>query len=196
MKGLFIRLFGLILLVMVTQSGAAILRLEPHMSIVTQGEAVSLDLVISGLGNDAVGAFDLSIGYDSTALSFQNYTLGNGLGDLSFFEAVDFSMGEYATGNIGLTEVSLLLPWELESLQSANFTLATLEFSVDSLVKGESSLVSIDEVWALGDAYGNPLNLNATLDAVIKNVPEPSALLILSLGLAGIRFSRWRFTAG
>ena len=63
---------------------------EPVSQIVPVGESVSVDLVISGLGDysePSLGAFDLDITYNTAILDFTGYTLGSYLGDLSLWEA-------------------------------------------------------------------------------------------------------------
>ena len=57
---------------------------------------------------------------------------------------------------------------------------------VDTLAEGASTVVGINEVFALGDVFGDPLNLMNTSDAVIRNVvsaDEPALLGLLCIGL-------------
>ncbi|MEJ2693424.1 MAG: hypothetical protein P8166_10310 [Candidatus Thiodiazotropha sp.] len=111
--------FGLYLLSMATLAGAVTLSLEPSASTAKVGDTVSLDLMISGLGDyigDSLGDFDLEVMFDSSVFSFDGYSLADYLGDPGWFEAVDYSFGEYAPGRIGLTEVSLLSAAELDAL--------------------------------------------------------------------------------
>jgi hypothetical protein len=189
MKSLVTKGVGVCVFLLSMQAGAVTLSLEPATSSAGNGESLSLGLVIAGLGDyssDSLGDFDLDINYDKTVLTFEGYSLSASLGEVSLFEALDYSFGEYAPGTIGLAEVSLLKPWELDAIQPTSFTLATLDFTVDLLGDGVMTQVSIGAVHALGDGYGNTLSLDATTDAVITGVPEPTSLALMSMGLVGL----------
>jgi hypothetical protein len=180
---------GLLVLALSTSASAVILSFNPASQNAVAGDTVSLDLVISDLGTDLIGDFDLDIAFDTSALSFTGYSLGSGLGDLGLFEADDFSLGDLGGGLIGLTEVSYLSVLDLGLAQpGASLTLATLDFYVDTLALGSSTTVSVDTIYAIGDGVGDPLNDSALNDGVISNpraVPEPSVLALFSLGLIG-----------
>ena len=197
MRKLLNIVYGLVLLAVTSHAGAVVLSLEPSSQIAGPGDSVSLDLVISGLGNgapDSLGDFDIDISFDASALSFLGYTLGTSLGDVGLGEAFDGSFGDLGGGLVNLAEVSLLFPFELDALQADTFTLATLDFSVDVLAPGDSTTVDIDTVWALGDGFGLPLTVDAANSAVIRNaaVPEPSLLALVALGLTGVGFASRR----
>lgn len=200
--------FGVALLTLAaTPAPAVVLSLVPASQTAMPSDSVSLDLVISGLGDfapDSLGDFDIDIGYDPVALSLTGFSLGPFLGDIGLGEAADFSFGDLG-GVVNLAEVSLLEPDVatcifcavpfLDDIQPDSFALATLEFMVDVLPAGTNTIVSIDTVNALGDGFGLPLTLDGTADAVIRNpvgVPEPSTLALLVIGLAGLFGTRRR----
>ncbi len=157
---------------------SATLGFEPSLQAVSPGEDISVGLVISGLGDysaPSLGAFDITVGFDPSLLSFSDYTLGPYLGDLSLGEAMDVSSGQVSADSVNLVELSFLDVASLEALQPSSFTIATLTF--EGLQAGNASFhFSIN---AIGDEYGNPL-------------PEPRTVLLLSLALVGIAAFRKR----
>jgi len=197
MKKLMVLLVAFLMLVFcnatVSQAQGITLGFDPGFQGVLVGDQANVDLVISGLGDyshDSLSTFDLDISYDSTILSFTDYVLGTYLGDISFGEAVDWSLGEIFPGLANICEVSFLFDWELDTLQPSSFTLATLTF--DTLALGTSPL-NISSVWALGDANGVPLTYSLESGS-ISAVPEPATLLLLGSGLAGLGYLRKRKT--
>jgi len=210
MKKLFI-IWSLVLLGLGIKSQALALSLsmEPTSTIAVPGDGVTLDLIISGLGDydpDSLGDFDIDISYDISALTLTSYSLGGFLGDISSGEALDLSFGDLG-GIINVAELSLLDadpssgpsffgPY-LDDIQPESFTLASFYFIVDVLAPGTSTTVGIDLVNALGDGYGEPLDLDLLIsDAVIYNpaapVPEPTTILLFGSGIAGLVGSRFK----
>lgn len=198
MKKLLNVVCGLVLLISISPVGAVTLSLQPSSQIAAPTDIVTLDLVIDGLGDfapDSLGDFDINIAYDPSTLSFQSFNLGSFLGDIGLGEATDFSSGDLG-GIINVAEVSLLepdastctfcIPPFLDDIQPSSFSLATFQFMVAVLAPGDSTTVSIDTVFALGDGFGLPLVLDATSDAVITAVPIPPAVWLFGSGLLGL----------
>ena len=179
---------------------SALIGLQPDISSAGTGDSVSLDLIISDLGDfgpDSLGAFDISVEFDSSALSFTSYSLGGFLGDLGLFEAVDASSGDVG-GAINVAEVSLLSVIDLNALQPAEFTLATLTFDVTDLAVGASTQLSVmtDAILAAADGSGLPVSIGSP--AVIQgaaSVPVPGTLLLLFGALFGMSVVRRRQTS-
>jgi hypothetical protein len=206
MRKLLITVYGLVLLGLSNHAIAVTLSLLPASQTATAGDTVTLDLVIDGLGDfapDSLGAFDVDIAYDTTVLTFVGYTLGPFLGDVPS-EALDFSLGD-VSGIVNITELSLLendagscvfcLPPYLDDIQPGSFTLASLDFSVDVLDPGASTIVAIDTVNALSDAFGTALTVDSTDYAVINAVPIPAAVWLFGTGIIGlIGFARKKKT--
>ena len=195
MKKMLFAIYGMMLVGLAIPSAAVTLSLQPASQTAAPGDPVTLELVVGGLGDfapDSLGAFDVDIAYDSAALTFTGYTLDSYLGDIFLGEAYDVSGGD-SGGVVNIAELSLLennaatcffcMPPYLDDIQPDSFTLAYLDFSVDTLAPGESTIVSIETVNALGDGAGMPLTVTATSDAVISAVPVPAAAWLFGSGL-------------
>jgi hypothetical protein len=185
-KSLFAAALALVS-VLATPAWSASLDLVPTTSVVTEGDTLTVNLVISGLTDgEQLSTFDLVVNFDSTVLSFSSYLLSDLLGSLTSYESYDASSGLIADGQLNLALVSLLSDL---STQSTTFTLATLTFS--ALAAGQSALTLSDVT--LGDAVG--ATLTADLGSTLVNVsavPEPgtSAMLLAGLGLLGLMARR------
>lgn len=122
------------------QAGAVSLSFSPTSGSVEIGDTISLDIIVGDLGNAgpvSLGAFDLNILYDDSKLNFESVNYGSLLGDIDPFAFETDIFTNLSAGSLGLSELSFLLDTELDTLQSASFTLATLEFS--GLVTGGSA---------------------------------------------------------
>ena len=161
--------------------------LQPSVIGASTGDSISFDLVISGLEDsapDSLGAFDISVGFDDSALSFSSYSLGSFLGDVGLSEAIDASSGALG-GSVNVAEVSLLSAAGLDALQPGSFTLATLNFDVTSLALGAVTQLSLMPGGVLGDGFGASLTLAGSGVAAVSNVPLPGTLMLLASTLFG-----------
>ena len=169
--------------------------LQPASIIAGSGDSVSFDVNISGLGDfgpDSLGAFDVTVGFDPGSLSFTSYTLGDFLGLEGFGEALDISFGDLG-GAVNIAQISFLFDFELDALQPGSFTLATLNFTVDSLGAGQSTVLSIFQDAILSDAYGDPLVPTSFGTALIEgrtNVPLPGTVPLFAIAALGLWLSR------
>ena len=80
-------------------ASAISINIVPSTQTVQNGDAVSADVVISGLtsANEIVSAYELNIGYDASILDATSVTFGSYLDDLSF---PGFSGTSAQTGSI------------------------------------------------------------------------------------------------
>ena len=163
---------------------ATLIELQPSPLPATTGDSISLNLVVSGLGMDSLGAFDISVGFDASVLSFTSYSFGNYLGNINLFEAIDTSAG-VAGGTVNVAEVSLLSALGLDALQAGGFTLATLNFNVTNLALGAVTQLSVLSGPVLGDALGSPIAVTGLGSASVGTIPIPGTLVLLTASMVG-----------
>jgi hypothetical protein len=147
----------------------------------------SVELVISGLGDSSapsLGTFDVDVSFDPEIieLDLEHVTFGNQLGLGGFGSESSASITQ--VGTLNLFELSYSSPDVLDTQQADGFTLASIPFA--TLMAGTSGLVV--SVNFLGDSLGDPLMVETTNGSVTvaAPVPEPSTLLLLASGLAGL----------
>jgi len=163
----------------------------PSSQTVAVGDAVSVDVVISGLGAGlapSLGAFDLDVTFDPLLLAPTGVTFGLFLGDPALGDALAAFV--LAPGVVDLAEVSFLAPADLDALQPAAFTLATLTFA--TLAAGTSPLAFAQAV--LDDAFAVRLatdTAGGSITALAASpVPLPATLLLLAAGAAVLALRR------
>ena len=147
-----------------TQAWALSLSFSPSTTLIGVDDSVGIDIVISGLENSNLGAFDFNVLYDDAILDFDYYLLGDELGDIGTGEAEDWSLGDLGGGEINLSELSWLSNF---SSQPDSFTLGTLYFSGKGV--GDTSLSFSDVI--LSDEWGDPLDPLTLEDATITVYP-------------------------
>ncbi len=165
----------------------AILSISPTSQSVTLGSQVSVNVVISGLGNGTtLGAYDIYVGFDPAVLGYDNTTFGN---QLDIFGLGDFQFTTPEAGTVDIFELSLDSSSDLEALQQPGFVLATLTF--DTLSKGASSPLTLT-VNALSDADGKSINSSVGRGSVSVNAatvaatPEPSSVVLCLTGFLAL----------
>ena len=148
------------------------LDLVPSSPTVFQGHSVDVAVVISGLvagGPPSVGAFDLTVSFDPAILSPTSVTFGRFLGNPDLLEAL--AGFNFLAGFVEFAEVSLLSSAELDTLQPASFTLATLSFTA---LESATTTLAFSQI-TVDDAFGNLL--------LGTKVSEPTSLLLIASGL-------------
>jgi hypothetical protein len=136
------------------------LAFAPPAQLVAVGGSATVQLVISGLGNHAapsLGDYDVLVVFDPNILASTSVTFGDPvLGDqLDLFGLGNLNGSQLMRpGSLRVFEISLDAAADLDSMQPASFTLATLDFH--AIGEGTSTL-SI-QINSLGDSIGNPLD--------------------------------------
>lgn len=177
-----------ILIAQVQPASATLITLEPSSALARPGEAVSFDLVVSGFGDSSapsLGAFDISITFNETVLSFSSYHLGSFLGDLGLFEAIDLSAGA-GNGVVNISQLSFLSEAALDALQPAEFLLASFTFEVARRISGAQATVAVSPSSLLINAHGTPLTITHTGSAEIPvAVSAPGTASLVGAVLLG-----------
>ena len=165
-----------------------ILFVTPSETEVTVGSTLDVTVSIAELTGEGVGAYDLSLFFDDSVLSFLDFQfddfLDDGLPGTSI-QGVFPSPGE-----VEVFELSLIFP--LSQLGLSGFDLFTASFDV---IDAGTSFLNLGNV-VVSDLLGVELEVElrgasvTATDAV--SVPEPGTAGLIALGLVGLMLSRRR----
>ena len=199
-KQFFVCLIAVLGFLQLGIASAAVVSFSPSSQFVSLGDNASVDLRISGLGDEILTGFDLDVSFDDSILSFQSFTFGTGLDlfGLGSLQLVDDSL----PGLVNVYEVSFDLDDELKLFQANDFILGTFNFG--TLNYGTSPLNVA--VGPLGVALSGELVFDPDLgfefvselemkvqEGSISVVPVPAAIWLFGTGLIGlVGFSKRR----
>jgi len=184
------------------QANATVISFSPSETNVGIGNSVSVDLVISDLGDEILTGFDLSIFFDDTLLGFEGFEYGTDCGGFSCLDVLGFGSLQdtidWGFGEVEVFELSFDFDADLMDFQPNDFVLGTFTFT--GLEFGISALDIF--VWELAgefvfdDALGDFVasSLDATVESGQIEVPEPGTWLLLMSGLLGLRMMGRRKT--
>lgn len=174
---------------MIASAHAAIITLTPSDQSTVTGAPVDLQLGITGLSDGiapSLGAYFVELAFDDTVLEFDTVTPSAFLGDTDPTAFETDIITESGPGFASIDVFSFLFDFELDSLQPADFLLAS--FSFLTLGPGTSAITVAD--FDLSTAAGSELVPNAFETASIRvappgssPVPLPATWLLFGLGL-------------
>ena len=165
------------------------LTFNPQTQSVAVGGNVAVDAVLSGLtsASQIVSAFDVSVDFNSSIVSFLSGTLGTNFGALASFANPTVS-GSSISWNLTSAELDAAL----QGMQGDSVSLGTLSFN--ALAVGSSLLsYSYSDVTGLNSSALSPDLLTGNITVTGTGpVPEPSTLMLLSLGVLGMLAAKRR----
>ncbi|MBL4828622.1 MAG: hypothetical protein JKY55_01805 [Aliivibrio sp.] len=172
---------GIALLSLSVSAHAAFISMTPDNQFVNIGDSVSVDIRMHDLlPSESVGDFDFDIVFDATKLTLDSVDFGEDLHLGSFMDIQNW----FQSGPNMLTmyEVSFESAQDLFDLQLDDFILATINFTTTDF---GVATVDFDNVWALGDQYGDPMMFTAFSGLI--TIPEPGTIAVLLIGLLLLR---------
>ena len=166
---------------------------DPASQMVDLGDSVSVDVVITDLGDltaPALTTFDVDVLFDDSLLSVTGVTFGTGL-DTGSFGSIQSDFG--FPGGHNVFEISLEDSADLIASQPSEFVLFTLTF--DTLGVGTSPLTL--NIQDLGDEQSNFVSADTrTGEIQIKQpssaIPVPATFALMGFGLAALGYKRHR----
>lgn len=164
-------------------ANAVTVNVIPSLAQAAVGTSLQVRVDVSDLSNDALGAYDFDLLFNSSVLSYSGVVwgdpvLGNqlDLAQLGSLSALDISAA--ATGKINAYEISFDDVATLNDFQADHFTLLTFNFDV--INAGISPLTA--SVYSLGSSEGDPLFADVT-NSSVSAVPLPPTLPLFAAAL-------------
>jgi hypothetical protein len=155
---------------------------------VTNGDLFSVDVVVTGIVDEIITAWDIDVAFDSTLLSNSSITfLVDPMGGVAdtLFDSI------FSDGLTDAYLLSLLSDAQVRALQcpgdvcASSLTLASLSFT--ALSDGTPNLGLVD--WGLANDIKCADNVQCYPPT---GVPEPGTLALVSLGLLGLALGQRR----
>ena len=169
-----------------------ILTVTPATSSVTEGSTARLDVFVTGLYDELIGAYDLTLAFSATQLSLTNVTFDTFLdGPVDSIAGFDIPFA----GQLSVFEVSL--SGLSNQLGLSQFRLFSLDFL--ALEEGIAYVALVGGILSneFGEEYQDWRRQAARLEITAApppptSVPEPETLGLLMAALAGVLVVRRR----
>lgn len=172
------------------EAGALSIALAPGVATPPPGGSFALDVTIGDLGTDVIGAFDLTVAFDASAVSVATVGFDAALGAIPAEATAEFVVGP---SSVALAGFSILPTSALAALQGDSFRLATIVFDVLDVAPSTIAITSA----LLGDGAGAPLQLTAPPGGTsVRPIPEPAVAQAFAIGLALLAGATRRRAAG
>jgi hypothetical protein len=169
--------------------GAVLEMFLPAVQSVQVGGQFQVQIQVSGLGDlvaPALYGYDIGVAFEPSAIALKSVAFGDpALGDqLGLLVSPITSFDSSHSGLVFLHEEQGAPVTGLEDMQLGSFVLATLTFEATS--PGTSNLGVVSAALIDGQGSEIPLDFGPPAASVTAAVPEPSLLVLLVLGLAGL----------
>jgi len=150
--------------------GPAELSIIPEVSSVQVGTTITADVSLSGLSNQLIGSYDITVDFDPSLLSVSNVTYG------SYLDGPDNSIQVTNTSVSSQVEAYEVSLGSLAN-QTGSGTIPLFSITFNSLAAGTSAL-SFDPVANAGtlisDQNGNPFTNFVVVNSSVTVMPAPA----------------------
>lgn len=176
---------------------AVIIRFDPLVSVVYEGDSFGVDVWVRGLhasdSDEIVAGFDLDVFFSGSILAATDFAFGSGLGP------VDDTFYGFTSG-AGFADIFqfnfLLSDDELAAMQGGTVRLGTLQFvalgaGITPLWFGDDPLFGRNIVGRDGLTL-DPIFAIPAVTVVRRAVPEPGTVTLVGLSLLALAFCRPR----
>lgn len=182
-RGLSLLALFCISIVVSTRVSAVSLNFVPSEQTLGVGNQAMVDVVVSELGGTLVGAFDFSVNFEPSIVSFSNSSFGIELGGPA--QSIQATL-EPGPGTVNFSEVSLVP--DLTTVQDGTSDLTLFSITFDALSIGTSPLsftggISLDFDF-LGDQNGIRIAIDTIGTGSINVVPIPGAIWLMGSALS------------
>ena len=165
----------------------------PVQFVTRVNEPFLVALAIDNLGGKVLGAFDLTLLYESSAFDLTGVAFGPHLGEPDLEAFTNFGTVE---NQLNLLELSLLDEPALDALQpNGAFNLVVLRL-VAKVERQYGLFFVLPRTFS--DAAGESIDVDVVGGSTIRVIPEPSVLWLIGagIGVGMMRKSRTRLTSG